>query len=145
MPLDLDAYLDRIQYTGRLSWPGQGCELVTRSSWRIGSMNRASMPPGSHAMSTDTVRTEVATFCFAVRAAADPGTLTRLIAPFAKRGLVPTSVVARSAGADGAILLVDLQVGGLDRALAEMVAEGLRQLVPVERVLLAELALAVAA
>ncbi len=42
-------------------------------------------------------------------------------------------------------LAVDLQIENLDRALAELIAEGLRQMVPVERVLLAELGVAVAA
>lgn len=95
-------------------------------------------------MSTDAVRTESDTFCYAVLAAADPGTLPRLLAPFAKRGLLPSSVVART-GAGGLTQRVDLQVPGLDAAGAEVIAEIIRQMVTVERVLVAALAASEAA
>jgi acetolactate synthase small subunit len=77
------------------------------------------------------------TACYAVRALADPGSLPRLLEPFAKRGLVPSAMHVRSTGV---ISLVDLQVEGLDRATAELIAETLRQIVTVERVLLSPLA-----
>jgi acetolactate synthase small subunit len=76
--------------------------------------------------------------CFSVRAAADPGALPRILELFAKRGLVPTSVQARLIGA-GDIMAVDLQVDGLEPSMVEIIAESLRQLVLVERVLTAEL------
>ncbi|GGF06998.1 hypothetical protein GCM10011611_10620 [Aliidongia dinghuensis] len=105
-------------------------------------------------MSTDTVRldadrvalleqaqleqTQTVTACFAVRAAADPGSLPRILELFAKRGLVPSSVQARLTGGAESALSVDLQVGGMEPALVEVVAESLRQIWVVERVLTAE-------
>jgi len=76
--------------------------------------------------------------CFAVRAAADPGSLPRILEIFAKRGLVPSSVQARLTGDAEPALSVDLQVAGMEPALVEIVAETLRQIWVVERVLTAE-------
>jgi hypothetical protein len=99
-------------------------------------------------MSTDHVRPDAervateqpatVTACFAVRAAADPGALPRILELFAKRGLVPASVQARLSGATEPALSVDLQVAGLEPAMVEVVAESLRQVWVVERVLTAE-------
>jgi acetolactate synthase regulatory subunit len=100
-------------------------------------------------MSTDSVRRDAdsvdtlnhphtVTACFAVRAAADPGTLPRVLELFAKRGLVPSSVQARLTGDAEPALSVDLQVAGLEPAMVEIVAEALRQIWVVERVLTAE-------
>lgn len=76
--------------------------------------------------------------CFAIRSAADPGALSRVVELFAKRGLVPKSVHARLAGAgDEASLLIDVQIDGLDPDLAERIADALRQITTVERVLTA--------
>ena len=88
-------------------------------------------------MSTGQTRPDVITACFAVRVAADAGILSRLIEPFAKRDLVPSSVHARLTGAARDMLSVDLQIDGLEPALAEIIAETIRQMVSVERVLLA--------
>jgi len=90
-----------------------------------------------------TEQAQTVTACFAVRAAADPSSLPRILEFFAKRGLVPSSVQARlTRGAemqgDGLALSVDLQVAGLEPALVEAVAETLRQIWVVERVLTAE-------
>ncbi|MDB5358717.1 MAG: hypothetical protein JWO51_14 [Rhodospirillales bacterium] len=76
--------------------------------------------------------------CFAVRAAADPGSLPRILEIFAKRGLVPSSVQARLTSDAEPALSVDLQVTGMDPAQVEIVAETLRQIWVVERVLTAE-------
>jgi hypothetical protein len=73
--------------------------------------------------------------CFSVSAAAEPGTLSRLVEPFAKRGLVPSSLHARVIGDS---LRVDFQVA-MAPDLAAIVAESFRQMPAVERVLLAEL------
>ncbi|HEV2673497.1 MAG TPA: hypothetical protein VGV37_03080 [Aliidongia sp.] len=100
-------------------------------------------------MSTDSVRldadrvvtteqAQTVTACFAIRAAADPGSLPRILEIFAKRGLVPSSVQARLTGVGESALSVDLQVAGLEPALVEVVAETLRQIWVVERVLTAE-------
>jgi len=85
-----------------------------------------------------TERTHPVTACFAVRAAADPGSLPRVLELFAKRGLVPSSVQARLTGDADPALSVDLQVAGLAPALVDVVAEALRQIWLVERVLTAE-------
>ena len=85
-----------------------------------------------------TERTQTVTACFAVRAAADPGSLPRILEIFAKRGLVPSSVQARLTGEAEPALSIDLQVTGLEPAMVEIVAETLRQIWVVERVLTAE-------
>lgn len=85
-----------------------------------------------------TERTQTVTACFAVRAAADPGSLPRILELFAKRGLVPSSVQARLTGTGEPALSVDLQVAGLEPGLVDVVAESLRQIWVVERVLTAE-------
>lgn len=100
-------------------------------------------------MSTDSIRldadrvvpteqTRPSTACFAVRAAADPGSLPRILEIFAKRGLVPSSVQARLTSEAEPALSVDLQVAGLEAAMVEILAETLRQIWVVERVLTAE-------
>jgi prephenate dehydratase len=73
--------------------------------------------------------------CFAVSAAAEPGALPRLLEPFAKRGLMPSSVHARVTGER---LRADLQVE-MDAATASIVVETLRAIPTVERVLLSGL------
>ena len=84
--------------------------------------------------------------CFAVRAIVDPGALSRVIELFAKRGLVPKSIHARLTGSeDDACLLIDVQIDGLDADTAERIADALRQIVLVERVLTARKRLARAA
>ncbi len=84
--------------------------------------------------------------CFAVRAQAEPGALPRVLEPFVKRGMQIADVHARILGqADDCCLLIDLQVAGLDDAQAQAIAESLRQMVPVERVLLSRKRLAHAA
>lgn len=92
------------------------------------------------------VSAESSVACFAVRAAADPGVLSRVVELFAKRGLVPASVHARLAGAgEDASLLIDVQIDGIELDLAERIADALRQIVLVERVLTARKRLARAA
>jgi hypothetical protein len=88
-------------------------------------------------MSTGQACPDVTTACFAIRAAAEAGILSRLIEPFAKRNLVPSSVHARLSGALRDTLSVDLQIDGLEPGMAEIIAETIRQMVSVERVLLA--------
>ncbi len=84
--------------------------------------------------------------CFAVRACADAGVLSRVVELFAKRGLVPKSVHARLAGVgEDASLLIDVQIDGIELDLAERIADALRQIVAVERVLTARKRLARAA
>lgn len=79
------------------------------------------------------------TQCFSVLAQADPQTLPRVLAPFAKRGLVPDSVQASRGPGPKGNLHIDLQLAGADPALAQAIAQELRRQVCVETVLLAEL------
>ncbi|GIK81508.1 MAG: hypothetical protein BroJett024_26130 [Alphaproteobacteria bacterium] len=68
---------------------------------------------------------------FTVLGAAEPGLLSRLIEPFAKRGLVPRRVVAE---AEEGALRVSL-AAELDAATAALIAAGLRATVGVAAVL----------
>jgi acetolactate synthase small subunit len=78
------------------------------------------------------------TACFAVHARAEPGVMPRVLELFAKRGLVPSSWHSSVGGADGDELTIDVQVRGMDAAVAEYVAACLRQLAYVEVVLTTE-------
>jgi hypothetical protein len=91
------------------------------------------LPPAS-----DSASASAPVFCFALTAAAEPGTLPRVFEPFAKRGLVPTRVHAARCGASDDALSVDLQIEGIDADLAALIAAGLRQVVGVTTVLTAE-------
>ncbi|HEX6840040.1 MAG TPA: hypothetical protein VF113_00875 [Stellaceae bacterium] len=75
---------------------------------------------------------ETPTVCFSVHAEAEPGVMPRVLALFAKRGLVPTSWHSRVNGAE---LTIDLQMKGLDGATASYIAACLRQVVSVMTVL----------
>lgn len=90
-------------------------------------------PPPAEARPTDPDRTA----CFAIVAEADPGVLPRLLEPFAKRGLVPSSVQARFVEAEEE-LLVDVQVRTLTRAESDYVARCLRAMPLVRQVLTSE-------
>jgi len=78
------------------------------------------------------------TQCFSVQALADPATLPRVLAPFAKRGLIPDRVHASRGQPRGGDLHIDLQLDGADVALARAIAQELRRQVCVSAVLLAE-------
>jgi acetolactate synthase small subunit len=81
---------------------------------------------------------ESATACFALRLLPEPGALPRVLELFAKRGMVPSSLHAGLNGSgEEARLIVDLQLDGLAEPQAELIAEALRQIVIVERVLTA--------
>ena len=75
------------------------------------------------------------TACFSIHAAAEPGVMPRVLALFAKRGLVPSSWVSRVSGAD---LVIDVQMRGLDPASAAYIGQCLRQIVSVDAVLTSE-------
>lgn len=78
------------------------------------------------------------TACFSVEARADPGVMPRVLELFAKRGLVPSQWRSALGGAAGAELHIDIQVEGMERALADYIARCLRQLADVEIVLTSE-------
>ncbi|MFP6758710.1 MAG: hypothetical protein VCC99_10910 [Alphaproteobacteria bacterium] len=72
--------------------------------------------------------------CFSIHAMCAPGTLPRLLAPFAQRSLVPDrwhSIVS----SDGE-LQIDVQVDGLPTRDADLIAAKLRALIDVRTVLI---------
>lgn len=75
------------------------------------------------------------TWCFSVFAAPEPGVMPRVLELFAKRGLVPTRWHSAVQGGE---LVIDIQMGGMDRDLATYVAACLRQISHVDLVLLSE-------
>jgi len=89
-------------------------------------------------MSRTAERSQSPTACFAVQARAEAGAMPRVLELFAKRGLVPSRWHAALAGPGCSELHIDIQVEGMDMALADYVARCLRQLVDVEVVLLSE-------
>lgn len=78
------------------------------------------------------------TACFSVHAAADPSVMPRVMEQFAKRGLVPCQWHSTLASEDGAALVIDIQIEGLEPALVPPIAQALRQIVYVDAVLTAE-------
>lgn len=78
---------------------------------------------------------EAVTACYSVSAFADPSVMPRVLAAFAKRGLVPSHWHSRVGGADGNDLAIDVQMRGLTADLTEQIAQSLRQIIYVDRVL----------
>ena len=72
---------------------------------------------------------------FAVEADADPGTLPRVLELFAKRGLVPLSLISRLLGDRVA---VEVEVVGMVRAESNHVGNCLRQIPMVTQVTVTE-------
>ena len=77
------------------------------------------------------------TWCFSVFAAPEPGVMPRVLELFAKRGLVPRRVHGNMVGSGPGGLEIDVHVDGLPEETAAHVANCLRGLVEVERVLTA--------
>ena len=77
----------------------------------------------------------VATHCFAIRADATPGMMSRVLELFAKRNLVPTKWHSAVIGGDGEDLQVDIQMEGIEAELAGYIARCLRQIYGVDSVL----------
>lgn len=81
---------------------------------------------------------ETFTACFSVVAASDPNTLSRVLEPFTKRGLIPSHVYAMRSGARGETLTIDIQYAGADEDTARRLANDMRQVWLVETVLTSE-------
>jgi hypothetical protein len=79
----------------------------------------------------------LSTWCFSVFAAPEPGVMPRVLELFAKRGLVPLRFHGDVVGAGPGGLVIDIHVGDLADDSAAHVANCLRGLVHVERVLTA--------
>ena len=82
----------------------------------------------------------VETHCFAIRADATPGMMSRVLELFAKRNLVPTRgnsdvIVAPARDGGLATLQIDIQMEGMEAELAAYVARCLRQIYGVDSVL----------
>lgn len=75
----------------------------------------------------------LATFCFSIQAAAEPGVMPRVLELFAKRNLVPAKWHSIADGAGE--LQIDIQVEGLAVELGDYIAACLRQIVHVDAVL----------
>lgn len=78
------------------------------------------------------------THCFSLEAAAEPGVMPRVMALFAKRGLVPTAWHSRVDPGTRPAMHIDIEMAGLDRAIAEYLARCMRQIVGVGLVLTSE-------
>ncbi|MCW9045610.1 MAG: hypothetical protein OQK35_04700 [Alphaproteobacteria bacterium] len=77
------------------------------------------------------------TACFSLQAEAEASVLPRVLALFAKRGLVPHRVHSQlqESGKGNQELHLDLQLEGLDREDVRYYAELMRNIVPVDKVL----------
>jgi len=76
--------------------------------------------------------------CFSIQAEADPSVMPRVLELFAKRGMIPLRWHADLGGRRRDELTIDLQVDGVDRAKAELLAHAMRQMVAVVSVLTSE-------
>jgi hypothetical protein len=94
-------------------------------------------------MSTTPRSDPLPTHCFSLETAADPAVLPRVMALFAKRGLVPTAWHSRVAPGSEPTVHVDIEMAGLDRDAAGYIARCMRQVVGVGLVLTSEKAAAV--
>jgi acetolactate synthase small subunit len=75
------------------------------------------------------------TFCYSLLARPEPGVMPRVVELFAKRGLVPHKW---HSAASPSALSIEVQIGGLDRDVADYIGRCMRQIVGVETVLTSE-------
>jgi len=78
------------------------------------------------------------TACFSVMARAEPGVMSRVLALFAKRGLVPSAWHSAVHGPAAGELHIDIQMAGLAHGEAAYIARCMRQIADVETVLISE-------
>ncbi len=76
-------------------------------------------------------------FCLSLRTQAEIGVMARIAQALARRSLLPRRWHGTEAGDH---LLMDLQIVGLTETDGELLAQGLRQIVGVEEVLISRLA-----
>src|SRR3546814_17098793 len=67
-------------------------------------------------------RDTLPTTCFSVQAVCEPSVMSRVLELFVKRGLTPTRMIADVSGPDSATLTIDIQMRGLEPALAGYMA-----------------------
>ncbi len=87
---------------------------------------------------SQTFEAQPAVACFSIQAGADPSVMPRVLELFAKRGMIPQRWHSDLGGRRRDELTIDLQVDGLDRAKAELIAHAIRQMVTVTSVLTSE-------
>jgi acetolactate synthase small subunit len=75
------------------------------------------------------------TACFSVHARAEPGVMPRVLALFAKRGLVPSHWQSATFGDNHSELTIDIQMRDLGRETVDYIAACLRQIASVKVVL----------
>ena len=78
------------------------------------------------------------TACYSVHAPADVTVMPRVLDVFVRRGLIPSVWHSSVVPGDPGEIQIDVQVAGLDAAMAERLAQCLRQLVCVGCVLTSE-------
>ncbi len=78
------------------------------------------------------------TACFSVVADVDANTISRVLEPFTKRGLVPGSIYAVRAGRKRESLHIDVQLPDTDAETARRIAHDIRGLYLVDTVLTSE-------
>lgn len=78
------------------------------------------------------------TACFSVVAGSDVNTLSRILEPFTKRGLMPSQVYAMRTGPEMDMMHVDLQLPDADGETSWRLANDLRGLYLVQTVLTSE-------
>lgn len=93
------------------------------------------MSPTRRNPSADAATAASPVFCFSIRAAADPGAMPRVLALFAKRGMVPSRL--HGVLLESGTLEIDVQVAGLEEESGRYIAECLRQQTCVDAVLTA--------
>ena len=76
------------------------------------------------------------TVCYSLLARAEPGVMPRVVELFAKRGLVPQKWHST---ASPSALAIEVQIGGLERQVADYIGRCMRQIVGVETVLTSEI------
>ncbi len=99
----------------------------------------AGLPPAPHYSVQNTAENlnETVT-CYSVRADADPGLLSRLLHPIAKRGLVADRLNCILEGGSDPVMLVDIQISGLDVSARDIVGAVMGQVIGVRSVLVCD-------
>lgn len=103
---------------------------------RAERLNRSSTSAQTTKSRSAELRPTVA--CFSIQAEADPSVMPRVLELFAKRGMIPLRWHADLGGRRRDELTIDLQVEGVDRPKAELMAHAMRQMVAVVSVLTSE-------
>lgn len=80
----------------------------------------------------------MSTYCFSVQTDTSPSSLPRVLEVFALHGYTPERCHSAIGGSSGEELIIDIQMSGLDRQSATLIAKRIERVVTVERVLFSE-------